>query len=209
MSIKKRTIALSLVAIILLGGLAAGPIMSNVERPTYEVLEKHAAIEIRQYAPRLVANVTTSGSREEAISSGFKILADFIFGNNTPPRDLKNSGGNSGKTQIAMTAPVEQIASGTKWTTGFNIPAEFTLETLPKPNSLEIKLVEKAAQKFISITFSGSNTSKNVMRHESTLKEFISENNMRVKGSAVYAFYNPPWTLPLFRRNEVLFAINE
>ena len=69
--------------VVLLGAALWGPIVSNVEQPNYKVAERSGAIEIRDYAPMIVAEAQVSGDRREAISKGFRIIADYIFGNNT------------------------------------------------------------------------------------------------------------------------------
>ena len=72
----------TILGIILLTAIIAGPVMSNVEKPNYQIIKKSNNIEIRQYEPLLIAEVEISGERKEAISDGFRLLADFIFGNN-------------------------------------------------------------------------------------------------------------------------------
>ena len=71
----------SLIAIILIFGVLAGPVMSNVEKPDYKVVQSEQNIEIRQYDPMIIAEVEVEGKREDAIREGFRLLADFIFGN--------------------------------------------------------------------------------------------------------------------------------
>src|SRR3954452_3670715 len=88
---------------VLAGGLvimvaSVGPIMSNVEQPKYTVAESHGDIEIRHYAPMIVAETEMAGTREVAIREGFRTIADYIFGNNTVSREIE------------MTAPVQQQA---------------------------------------------------------------------------------------------------
>ena len=106
-----------------------------------------------------------------------------------------------------MTAPVQQQASGNLWTISFVMPSEYTMQTLPKPNNDKVKIKEIPAKRFIAIRFSGRNTDSNVSEHEAELMAYIAQNNIKVSGPAKYAFYNPPWTLPFLRRNEVMFEI--
>ena len=81
---------------ILTGILMIGPVMSDVETPSYRVVESQEDIEIRHYDPMIVANVKIAGDRENSLRKGFQLLADYIFGNNIAVQD------------IAMTAPVQQ-----------------------------------------------------------------------------------------------------
>ena len=184
--------------VALLGAILAGPIMSNVEQPKYKLVEADKNIEIRDYGPTIVAEVEASGERAKAISEGFRLIADFIFGNNSS----KQSGG-----KIAMTAPVTQQGSGNTWTVRFIMPAKYTLATLPKPNNLAVKLREIPGKRFAVIRFSGMAGEESLKRHTEELQAFISAKKLQALSGPTYAFYNPPWTLPFFRRNEVMIEV--
>ena len=203
---------MSLVAVFLLGLIFAGPIMSNVEQPAYDVVQSDGAIEIRQYAPRLVAYVTVPGAREDAIGDGFSLLADYIFGNNkaaakiamTAPVQQTQS---SEQIKIAMTAPVQQSASADGWRVQFIMPAEYTRETLPEPVNKQVQIEQIGSQTQAAIRFSGSGTNENVMKHEEKLRAYLAQSKREIISGPNYAFYNPPWTLPIMRRNEVMFEV--
>lgn len=203
---------MSLVAVFLLGLIFAGPIMSNVEQPAYDVVQSDGAIEIRQYAARLVAYVTVPGAREDAIGDGFSLLADYIFGNNkaaakiamTAPVQQTQS---SEQIKIAMTAPVQQSASADGWRVQFIMPAEYTRETLPEPVNKQVQIEQIGSQTQAAIRFSGSGTNENVMKHEEKLRAYLVQSKREIISGPNYAFYNPPWTLPIMRRNEVMFEV--
>ena len=200
----------AIVAVLVLGGVLAGPIMSDVERPGYEVISSaEAGIEIRRYAPMIIAQVTMQGAREEAIGDGFRLLADYIFGNNTVSQEIAMTAPvqQQASEKIAMTAPVQQQAEGNAWTVSFVMPSEYTMETLPKPNNERVTLKQVPTKRVIAITFSGTNSDKNIAEHEEQLKAYIQANNLQTTGQPTYAFYNPPWTLPPMRRNEVMIEL--
>ena len=188
-----------------------GPIMSNnVEQPNYGVLSSSTDdIEIRRYAPMVIAEVEVRGAREEAISDGFRLLADYIFGNNTTQQDIAMTAPvqQQANKKIAMTAPVQQQSSGDRWKVSFVMPAEYSLATLPEPNNEQVKLKQIPAKDFIAIQFSGTNSKQNITKHERQLRQYIERNNIQTLGTPKYAFYNPPWTLPFMRRNEVMIEI--
>ena len=198
-----------MLAVILLAAALVGPIMSNVEQPTYQLTASDGSIEIRDYDPRLVATVAVSGPRKDAIRSGFKILADYIFGNNTSESNISMTAPveQSQGEKIAMTAPVEQQTDGKDWRITFSMPSEYSIETLPRPTSKSIQIELIPAKTQAAITFSGMNSSDNLEKHELALKNHIDKTDWVITGSAHYAFYNPPWTLPFLRRNEILFDI--
>ena len=199
----------TIIGIILIGAVAAGPIMSNVEAPNYDVVTVENNIEIRQYAPMIVAEVQIDGKREDSIGEGFRLLADYIFGNNIAKQDIamtapvQQQEGN----KIAMTAPVQQQKEGGTWQISFVMPSEYSMDTLPKPVNDLVKLKKIPAKQFVVIRFSGTKSDANVEEHEEKLMKYVQSKNILVIGSPKYAFYNPPWTLPFMRRNEVMIEI--
>lgn len=195
--------------VALLGAILAGPIMSNVEQPKYKLVEADKNIEIRDYGPTIVAEVEASGERAKAISEGFRLIADYIFGNNSSKQNVPMTAPvtqQSGE-KIAMTAPVTQQGSGNTWTVRFIMPAKYTLATLPKPNNLAVKLREIPGKRFAVIRFSGMAGEESLKRHTEELQAFISAKKLQALSGPTYAFYNPPWTLPFFRRNEVMIEV--
>ena len=199
----------AIIGIVLIGAIAAGPVMSDVETPNYEVVKSQDAIEIRQYEPIIIAEVQISGKREDAIGDGFRLLADYIFGNNIANQDIAMTAPveQQKNTKIAMTAPVQQQSTGDDWQVSFVMPSEYTMDTLPKPVNERVVLKEIPAKTFVAITFSGTNSDENVKAHEKILLEYVEANDLSVISTPQYAFYNPPWTLPPMRRNEVMIEI--
>lgn len=209
---RKRWIMIAaIIGIVLIGIVAVGPIMSDVETSDYEVVKSQDAIEIRQYDPMLIAEVQMIGKREDAIGDGFRLLADYIFGNNIANQDISMTTPvqHQENTKIAMTAPVQQQSTGDDWQVSFVMPSEYTMDTLPKPVNDRVILKEIPAKTFAVITFSGTNSDENVLEHEKILLEYTEANDLSVIGTPKYAFYNPPWTLPPMRRNEVMIEIQE
>ncbi len=199
------------IVIALLVGIMAGPIMSNVEHPEYQVTSSVGNIEIRQYNPMLIAQVDVPGERKDAINQGFRLLADYIFGNNTVEKKIKMTAPvqQQSNTKIAMTAPVQQQESNGSWQISFVMPSEYTMDSLPKPNSKTVSIKEIPEQTYIVITFSGVNSNDNIAKHEKQLLKYISKHHIETIAVPKYAFYNPPWTLPLMRRNEIMIEINK
>jgi hypothetical protein len=207
---KKNIIIIAIIAIIIfIVAITVGLIMSNVETPKYEVLKSKGNIEIRSYSPMIIAEVEVGGQRKDAISSGFRLLADYIFGNNIAKQNITMTAPvqQEQNIKIAMTAPVQQQNNGDSWLVSFVMPSEYKLDTLPKPVNEHVALKNIPAKKFVVITFSGTNSDKNIKKYEKNLIEYINSNNISVNNSPKYAFYNPPWTLPIMRRNEIMVEI--
>lgn len=208
---KKWTMITSIIALILIVGVLAGPVMSNVEKPDYKVIQSEQNIEIRQYEPMIIAEVEVDGKREDAIGDGFRLLADYIFGNNTVQQVISMTAPVQQKEnqKIAMTAPVQQQSTGKSWRMSFVMPSKYSMDSLPVPNNNRVRLKEILTKKFVVIEFSGTNSSENVTEHENQLMNYIEANQIKIIGSPKYAFYNAPWTLPFLRRNEVMIEINQ
>jgi hypothetical protein len=103
-----------------------------------------------------------------------------------------------------MTAPVlsEEVEKG--WYISFNMPKQYTKETLPIPNNSEVKIIEMPAEKYAVITFSGLVREKKYSEMLNLLNEEMKKRNLDPKSPAILARYNPPWTLPFLRRNELM-----
>ena len=208
---KKWTMITSIIALILIVGVLAGPVMSNVEKPDYKVIQSEQNIEIRQYEPMIIAEVEVDGKREDAIRDGFRLIADYIFGNNTVEQNISMTAPVQQKEnqKIAMTSPVQQQLAGKSWQISFVMPSKYNMDSLPVPNNNRVRLKEILTKKFVVIEFSGTNSNENVTEHENQLMNYIEANQIKIIGSPKYAFYNAPWTLPFLRRNEVMIEIKQ
>lgn len=175
--------------------ILSGPIMSNVEQSKYTVVESFDDIEIRDYSPMIVAEVHVTGARQDAINQGFQLLARYLFGDNKP------------HNKIAMTAPVMQESSEQGWEVRFVMPSSYSMQTLPKPNSTAIKLIPIAAKRFVVIRFSGVANAENLNKNQQKLMAFVGEKKLKPISDPIYAFFNPPWTAPSLRRNEIMVEI--
>ena len=181
-----------------------------IEEPEFASIEKKDAFEIREYQPKLIAQVLVNGSFDSASNKGFRLLADFIFGNNKTNEGSKKIEmtapvvSRDASEKIEMTAPVlsEEVEKG--WYISFNMPKQFTKETLPIPNNPEVKIIEIPQEKYAVITFSGLVREKKYAEMFTLLNEEMKKRNLDPKGTVVLARYNPPWTLPFLRRNELM-----
>ena len=206
---KKWAMSATIIGIILIGAVVAGPIMSDVETPKYDVVTIENNIEIRQYDPMIIAEVQMEGRREDSIGDGFRLLADYIFGNNMVKQDIAMTAPvqQQKSTKIAMTAPVQQQQKEDSWQISFVMPSQYSMGALPKPINDLVTLKKIPTKQFVVITFSGTNSDENIKENEKRLMAYVRSKSISVIGSPKYAFYNPPWTLPFMRRNEVMIEI--
>lgn len=191
--------------------VAWGPIVSNVEQAKYSVVEKEGAFEIRDYAPMIVAEVDVTGNRQEAANNGFRKVAGYIFGANIKAEKVAMTAPVIQETseKIAMTAPVLQDGQDGKWKVKFVMPSTYTLETLPAPEDPDVRLVAVEGKRYAVIRFSGLSSPDNLSKHSEKLMGFVSDRALKPLSDPVFAFFNPPWTLPFLRRNEVMIEITK
>jgi hypothetical protein len=184
--------------------------------------------EIRRYAPQIVAEVQVQGEYDSAMNRGFRLLADYIFGNNTVGGGSA-SGAEEASGEIAMTAPVleqqvvepevtsqkiamtapvlEQEPASETHVVTFVMPAEYTMESLPAPRNEEVRLVEVPERRYAALQFSGRVSGERALEMKQKLRERLAQDGLATVGAPMLAQYNPPWTPPPMRKNEVLIRL--
>jgi hypothetical protein len=203
---------LTLLTAFALGACSVVGIRSGTEEPKHAVVEKiDAGVEIRRYDSRLAADVLVGGAEEEARSAGFRKLAAFIFGDNRGRRSIAMTAPVAQAATaepIAMTAPVAQAPSaGGQWRIRFFMPSQYSKATLPEPTDPDIRIVELASETTAVIRFSGVASVESVHAATDRLRQALAGGRWRVIGEPEAFFYDPPWTLPPLRRNEVGVAV--
>ncbi len=191
------------------GGSIVG-IRHGTEEPAFTVEREVDGVQIRRYGPRVAAETTVATDEESARNEGFRRLARYIFG------------ANSGKDKIAMTAPVAQQQSekiamtapvatqrtpSGEWVIRFFMPSKYTLDTLPTPNDDRVRLVPVPGERVAVLRFNGSIDPDAVATHTRRLLETLHGNAIEPVGDPLAWFYDPPWTLPFRRRNEVVVGL--
>lgn len=193
-----------------------------IEEPKYTVTDKSGAFELRAYEPHVVAETLVDGSLDDASSAGFRRIADYIFGNNTSRTGANDKNGEkismtapvtmtakpdkSPSEKISMTAPVTMQQSAGQWRMYFVMPSQYTLSTLPTPNNLAVTLRELPETRMAVLRFSGLAGEDKTATKTAELMAWLKSKNITPTGTPELARYNPPWTLPFLRRNEVMVA---
>lgn len=205
---------------LMLGACSAFGIRSGTEEPEYAVIATIATtagenLEIRRYSPRLAAEVAVTGDEEAARSAGFRILAAYIFGENQEQADISmtapvaQSAGPADGESIAMTAPVAQEQAGDDaWTIRFFMPADYSRETLPAPVDPRIEIVEVPAETMAVNRFTGDRGAVAIATQTQVLLDAVGQSEWAATGPPVAWFYDPPWTVPFLRRNEVAVPVD-
>jgi hypothetical protein len=181
-----------------------------VEEPKYTVEKKYENIEIRFYGPTIVAETLVDANFEDAGNKAFRILADYIFGNNKSKTKIAMTAPVSqtaGSEKIAMTAPVSQSKDAKGQLVQFTMPEGYTMETLPSPNDSRVQLRTIPARKVAVYSYSGSWSES---RYNEKLSAFTAEllkQNIKTVGEPILARFNSPFQLWFLRRNEIWLEV--
>ena len=108
---------------------------------------------------------------------------------------------------IAMTAPVTSEQDGDQWRYGFVLPDTYTIDSAPRPLNLAVTLVEVPSKQVASVRYSGRATQTARRVNAESLKTWLEEQGLKSLSEPRWAGYNPPFTIPWFRRNEVLIDV--
>lgn len=188
----------------------------GTEEPSHTSKPIADHVELRTYGPRIAAETTITAMDEEgARSEGFRRLAGYIFGKNHGRDDIAMTAPvvqSRGGRKIAMTAPVVQSAQdvevGTSWVIRFFMPSKWTMATLPTPNDERVRLVEVPGETFAVLQFSGDRGPGAVAKKTTELLDVLATYGFDATGEPSAWFYDPPWTLPFRRRNEIAVPVS-
>jgi hypothetical protein len=203
----------SLAAVVLLSGCSVIGIRSGYEQPPYTVLERIGdTIEVRRYDSRLAAEATVeAGTAEAGRKEAFRLLFDYISGANqgqskvamTAPVEV-----GAEAEKIAMTVPVEAGASGKgRYAMRFFLPGSYAKETAPVPTDARVQLVELPEATLGVLGFSGSRDEEQLASRKAELLGALDGSGWSPAGMPTALLYDPPWTIPFLRRNEVAVPV--
>jgi hypothetical protein len=196
-----------LLCIIFMGDTAVA-----YEEPKFTILNKYDNFELRRYEEYIVAEVSVSGGFKEAGNKGFRMLFNYISGNNKTKRevDMKAPVSQEELSQkIEMTVPVSQEKIGQRWSINFLMPSRFTINTLPEPLDANVRLRKVPSKRIAALRYSGTWSEKLYERKKRELLDLLQKNNLRPVGNPILARYNSPFSLWFLRRNEVLIEVEK
>ena len=187
------------------------PTMSRaIEEPSFTVVKKIGEVEIREYAPFVVAEVTVNTNANDAGSQAFPILAGYIFGKNKGEKKMAMTAPviqSPAPVKLEMTAPVTQTAVPGGFVVQFVLPKTVTLATAPEPLDARVKLREMPSASWAVITYSGFWSQSNFEENLNALRAALKTADIAVQGEPVLSRYNGPLTPWFMRRNEVWLAL--
>lgn len=191
--------------------LAAQQAMA-IEEAEYSVIRGKGDIEIREYAPSIVAETIVFDDFEDAGNAAFRKLFDYISGNNVAREEIAMTAPVSQEKKpekISMTAPVAQRTADGGWAVSFMMPAAYTMETIPEPKDPDVVLRYVPSYRAAAIRYSGFWSEKRFQQHLEELRTWMAQNGLEAAGEPVWARYNAPFTPWFMRRNEILIPLAE
>lgn len=197
-------------AAVIFGTLLGSGNAMAVEEAQYTLVIKEDNIEVRNYAPHLVAETLVDGAFDKAGSKAFSRLFEYISGNNTASQKIAMTAPVAQQAEgetIAMTSPVGQQQVDGQWRVSFVMPATYSLATLPAPKDPAVTIREVPARQIAAVRYSGFWSEKAYTSNKDDLLNWIEKNGYRIDGEPVWARYNPPFMPWFLRRNEVLIPV--
>ena len=178
------------ILLVLILILTLGSHTMAYEEANYETISENKNYEIRKYFDRLVIETdSTEGN-------GFRKLFNYISGNNEDKKEIK------------MTVPVTQENKDGNMKMQFYLPSKFNKDNAPKPSNPEIKVLNIEGGYYAVIKYSGRSSDKNFIKNKNILEKELKKDDIVILSPPIRASYNSPFTLPMLKRNEVMFRID-
>ena len=178
------------ILVILISILTLSSQTMAYEEANYKVVKENKEYEIRKYSDRLVVETNSIEG------NGFRKLFNYISGNNEESQEIK------------MTVPVTQEIKNENMTMQFYLPSKFNKDNAPKPSNSDIKILTIEGGYYAVIKYSGRSSDKNFLKNKDILKKQLKQDNITIIGPPIRASYNSPFTLPILKRNEVMYRIS-
>ena len=180
-----KKILLTLISILTLSSQ-----LMAYEEANYEIVKENKIYEIRKYPNRLVIETNSIQG------NGFRKLFNYISGNNKDNEEIK------------MTVPVTQEIKNGNMTMQFYLPSKFNKDNAPKPVNSEVKILTIEGGYYAVIEYSGRSSDKNFLKNKDILEKALKQDNLLVLSPPIRASYNSPFTLPILKRNEVMYKVD-
>ena len=178
------------ILVILISILTLSSQTMAYEEANYEVVKENKEYEIRKYSDRLVIETNSIEG------NGFRKLFNYISGNNEKNQKIK------------MTVPVTQEIKNGNMTMQFYLPLKFNKDNAPKPSNSDIKILNIEGGYYAVIKYSGRSSDKNFLKNKNILEKQLKQDKITIISPPIRASYNSPFTLPMLKRNEVMYRIN-
>lgn len=201
---------LIITVILIISVLATLYIDHATKEPEYKIIAQKKGYEIREYPAMLTASVTVDAVQKKPSNRAFKILADYIFGNNESRKNIAMTKPVIIQTEsetIGMTTPIIESKNDETYTMTFILPSIYTIHNAPFPRDKRIELKEIPSKRIAVLTFGWYASPKRVSQKIAKLKTILSQDQFTINGQPLVAQYNPPFAFPLLMRNEIWIPV--
>ena len=179
-------------------GIRAGTV-----EPPFAVVDRLGALEIRQYGPRVAVEVHVAGAEDAARAAAVERLTAFV------------GGANLRGEEVAAALPVAQRPEGADpgpgearlWAVRIHLPMHARIATLPPPDDGALRLRALPAKTVAVLRFTGVPRPTRTAERRAALAGMLAGSGWRPAGAAEAWFYDPPWTIPALRRNEIAVPV--
>jgi hypothetical protein len=163
----------------------------------YEVLRSDGDVELRRYAPQVLASTAMDGDHRDRGS--FRRLFRYIQGD------------NSADKKISMTTPVfiAPAGGGEAGSMAFVMPRELVVTGAPEARGEAVRVQRHKARTLACMRFRGYRDPQAIAAAERTLRDWVQDQDLQSDGPVRLAYYDPPWTPELLRRNEIQLPVAE
>lgn len=207
--------------VVRIGALVTGLVLAGcsvvggkaAEEPAFRLIAEDGAFQIRDYPALTVARtVVETDERGPAVRKGFGRLFDYIQGANAGRAGIEMTAPVltapiTKPETIAMTAPVLSAPLGAGWETAFVLPQGMTAQTAPVPTDPSVEIATIPARRVAVVRFAGVLEADAIARERALLEDWLGARGLSHLGDWQAAGYNPPWTIPAYRRNEVIVTL--
>jgi hypothetical protein len=203
---------LILLPVLFATALFFGQDVVATEEAEYRIIRSDGALEMREYAPSIVAETVVEGEFEKAGNRAFRSLFRYIDGHNFNREEIAMTAPVSQERhseKIAMTAPVSQQSREAGWAISFMMPSTYTMNTIPQPLDPDVKIREIPAYRAAVVRYSGFWSEKKYLESLEELRRWMAGEGLVASGNPVWARYNAPFTPWFMRRNEILQPVEQ
>lgn len=171
---------------------------STLEQPNYEIIDElPGGVEIRRYEARTYAASRVDGTGMEARRQGFRLLFNYIAGENA--RD----------EEISMTIPVATEIEDKEHVMQFFLPSGYDNSTAPAPKNPNVSIGTLEPRIEAALQYTGSQSVQRAEQHAILMKNELEKSDWEMSGEIRSMFYNPPFSIPFLRRNEVVVTVQQ
>ena len=190
-----KIIVVVMIVVVVIGAVIAGYMTSRAgyETASYRVVQSSGNFEVRQYPPLVIAETSMTGGDNNSFGRLFRFI----------------TGGNAANQKISMTTPVFMSGVATNSKMAFVLPSKIEPSAVPQPSDGAVTIRKIEGGHFCVYRYSGGRSGTKESDAIEQLRSWMQSQNLPAQSEPIFAFFDPPWTPPFLRRNEVMIRTVE